>query len=64
MPRRVLRKSRQPIKYFAYGSNMSGAVLRGRRGLQPLACRPATLPDYRLVFTLPIGMQIHPTAAS
>ena len=41
--------------YFAYGSNMSGAILRGRRGLQPLACRPATLPDYQLVFTLPIG---------
>jgi cation transport regulator ChaC len=41
--------------YFAYGSNMSGAVLRGRRGLQPLAARPATLHGYRLVFTLPIG---------
>lgn len=41
--------------YFAYGSNMSGAVLRGRRGLQPLAARPARLPGHRLVFTLPIG---------
>jgi gamma-glutamylcyclotransferase len=41
--------------YFAYGSNMSGAILRGRRGLVPLACRPATLPGYQLVFTLPIG---------
>ena len=41
--------------YFAYGSNMSGAILRERRGLAPLACRPATLADYRLVFTLPIG---------
>ena len=34
---------------------MSGAVLRGRRGLEPLAARPATLPGYRLVFTLPVG---------
>ena len=41
--------------YFAYGSNMSGAIFRGRRGLEPLACGPATLPDYQLVFTLPIG---------
>ncbi len=41
--------------YFAYGSNMSGAVLRGRRGLEPLVCRPAMLPDHRLVFTLPVG---------
>jgi hypothetical protein len=41
--------------YFAYGSNMSGAILRERRGLSPLACRPATLADHRLVFTLPIG---------
>ena len=44
-----------PLWYFAYGSNMSGAILRGRRGLDPLACRPATLPDYQLVFTLPVG---------
>jgi len=41
--------------YFAYGSNMSGAILRERRGLTPRACRPATLGDYRLVFTLPVG---------
>ena len=41
--------------YFAYGSNMSGAIFRGRRGIAPLACRPATLRDYQLVFTLPIG---------
>jgi cation transport regulator ChaC len=41
--------------YFAYGSNMSGAILRERRGLSPLVCRPATLADYRLVFTLPVG---------
>jgi cation transport regulator ChaC len=41
--------------YFAYGSNMSGAILRERRGLAPLECRLATLPDYQLVFTLPVG---------
>lgn len=41
--------------YFAYGSNMSGAILRGRRGLAPLAARPACLHGYRLVFTVPIG---------
>jgi len=41
--------------YFAYGSNMSGAILRERRRLAPLACRPASLSDYRLVFTLPVG---------
>lgn len=41
--------------YFAYGSNMSGAILRERRGIQPLVCRPGTLPGYQLVFTLPIG---------
>ena len=44
-----------PLWYFAYGSNMSGTILRGRRGLDPLVCRPALLPGYRLVFTLPIG---------
>lgn len=41
--------------YFAYGSNMSGAILRERRGLAPLAWRTATLADYRLVFSLPVG---------
>ena len=45
----------ESLWYFAYGSNMSGAILRARRGLAPLACRPATLSGYQLVFTLPIG---------
>lgn len=45
----------EPLWYFAYGSNLSGRILRERRGLAPLAVRPGTLDGYQLVFTLPIG---------
>jgi cation transport regulator ChaC len=41
--------------YFAYGSNMCRAIFCERRGMQPLAARPARLDGYRLCFNLPIG---------
>ena len=43
------------IWYFAYGSNMSPATLTGRRGLTPLASRPAWVDGYRLCFDIPVG---------
>ena len=41
--------------YFAYGSNMQAATLRGRRGIEPLDVRIGRLAGYRLCFDLPIG---------
>jgi cation transport regulator ChaC len=41
--------------YFAYGSNMQAATLRGRRGIEPLDVRVGRLPGYRLCFDIPIG---------
>ena len=41
--------------YFAYGSNMSPAIFRGRRGIQPRDARCAVLHGYRLCFDIPIG---------
>jgi hypothetical protein len=43
------------LAYFAYGSNMSRAIFYERRGMRPLAARPARLDGYRLCFNLPIG---------
>jgi hypothetical protein len=43
------------VWYFAYGSNMSPATLRGRRGLTPLATRRGWIDGYRLCFDIPIG---------
>ncbi|KAF4636601.1 hypothetical protein G7Y89_g1495 [Cudoniella acicularis] len=38
------------IWYFAYGANMSTAILTGKREVKPLAHKRATLPDFSLVF--------------
>ena len=44
-----------PIWYFSYGSNMSRAILVGRRGLQPRDSKIGWLDDHRLCFNLPVG---------
>ena len=41
--------------YFAYGSNMQAATLRGRRRIEPLDARVGYLHGYRLCFDIPIG---------
>jgi cation transport regulator ChaC len=41
--------------YFAYGSNMQAATLRGRRGIEPLEVRVGRLHGYRLCFDIPVG---------
>ena len=41
--------------YFAYGSNMQAATLRGRRLIEPLDVRIGRLTGYRLCFDIPIG---------
>ncbi|MCW5889466.1 MAG: gamma-glutamylcyclotransferase [bacterium] len=44
-----------PLWYFAYGSNLCRATFVDRRGMQPLAARPARLDGFRLTFDLPVG---------
>lgn len=39
--------------YFAYGANMSPAVLTGQRQVQPIRQVRATLPNYHLCFDVP-----------
>ena len=41
------------VWYFAYGSNMQSATLRGRRGIQFLRAVPARATGWRLVFDKP-----------
>jgi cation transport regulator ChaC len=41
--------------YFAYGSNMSPATFRERRGMKPLETRCAYIDGYRLCFGIPVG---------
>jgi len=41
--------------YFAYGSNMQSATLRGRRLIEPSAWRVGRLAGYGLRFDIPIG---------
>jgi len=41
------------IWYFAYGSNMQTATLRGRRGIEPRRAMAARIPGWRLVFDKP-----------
>jgi cation transport regulator ChaC len=41
--------------YFAYGSNMTHSIFRGRRGMTPLASRHGWLHGYRLCFNIPVG---------
>jgi len=63
-PHLVSEGKRSPIAvstvwYFAYGSNMQRATLRGRRGLEPDCAVAARIAGWRLVFDkpplLPIG---------
>ncbi|MFM8409257.1 MAG: gamma-glutamylcyclotransferase family protein [Alphaproteobacteria bacterium] len=49
------------VWYFAYGSNLQAATLRGRRGIDVLRSVPVRAPGWRLVFDKP-GL-IHPNAA-
>lgn len=44
-----------PLWYFAYGSNLCRATFVERRGMQPLAVRPARVDGFRLTFDLPVG---------
>jgi len=39
--------------YFAYGSNMQAATLRGRRGIVPTRAVPVRAPGWRVVFDKP-----------
>lgn len=41
--------------YFAYGSNMQSATLRGRRRIEPLEARVGRLAGYGLCFDIPVG---------
>ena len=41
------------VWYFAYGSNMQSATLRGRRGVAYARALPVRLPGWRLVFDKP-----------
>lgn len=47
--------SREPIVYFAYGSNLDPRTFLGRRRMRPVRAEVARLPGYRLVFDLPVG---------
>jgi hypothetical protein len=42
-----------PVWYFAYGSNMQSATLRGRRGVEYARALPARVPGWRLVLDKP-----------
>src|SRR5690349_6205214 len=46
---------REPVWYFAYGSNLSLATFSGRRGIEPIERRWGWLQGYRLCFDIPIG---------
>ena len=50
-----MRPTRDLIWYFSYGSNMSRAILIGRRGLDPRASCVGWLDDHCLRFNLPVG---------
>jgi hypothetical protein len=52
-----------PVCYFAFGANMSSAVLR-RRGIEVLSREPARLRGYRLVFDLAGLPWVEPAFAS
>ena len=52
-----------PVHYFAFGANMSSAVLR-RRGIEVLSREPARLRGYRLVFDLAGFPWVEPAFAS
>ena len=41
------------VWYFAYGSNMQSATLRGRRGIEYLRAVPGRVPGWRLVLDKP-----------
>lgn len=44
-----------PLWYFAYGSNMTLDIFRGRRALEPLETTWGWLAGYRLCFDIPVG---------
>jgi hypothetical protein len=52
-----------PVHYFAFGANMSSAVLRRRR-IEVLSREPARLRGYRLVFDLAGFPWVEPAFAS
>ena len=52
-----------PVHYFAFGANMSSAVLRRRR-IEVLSREPARLRGYRLVFDLPGLPWVEPAFAN
>jgi cation transport regulator ChaC len=43
------------VWYFAYGSNMSPAIFRERRGMEPLETHAGFVDGYRLAFDIPVG---------
>jgi hypothetical protein len=49
----MTRAAATPVWYFAYGSNMQSATLRGRRGIAFHRAVPARLSGWRLVFDKP-----------
>eukprot|EP00899_Mesostigma_viride_P024271 jgi/Mesvir1/5028/Mv02236-RA.1 len=52
------------IPYFAFGANLNQRVLRGRRGITPLAQEPAVLKQYRLAFNMLSLSALEPSFAS
>lgn len=61
--RRARGREMTPIHYFAFGANMSAAVLRRRR-IEVLSREPARLRGYRLVFDLAGFPWVEPAFAS
>ncbi len=43
----------EPVRYFAYGSNMQTATFGGRRGIVPLSAHAARAPGWRLALDKP-----------
>ncbi len=50
--------------YFAYGSNMQSATLRGRRGVEYLRAQPGRAPGWRLVFDKPALLPVNEAYAN
>src|SRR5262249_9690964 len=46
---------REPLWYFAYGSNMCAAIFEERRGMRPSARACGWIDGHRLCFDLPVG---------
>ena len=52
------------VFYLAYGSNMSAAAFRGRRGIRPISATNVIVPDLRLTFGLPGIAYLEPCFAN